>query len=70
MDCSLLRGWARCAQGQALPGRQHDALDERQVRWIYKAVTEKDPRQFQFEFALWTVAMIWAVATAAIRTCA
>jgi transposase len=33
-------------------------LNGKQVRWIYQAVTEKDPRQFQFEFALWTVAMI------------
>jgi transposase len=29
-------------------------LDGKQIEWIYRAVTNGNPRQFSFEFALWT----------------
>src|SRR5487761_1466678 len=49
-------GWqalrARKAMGR--PKR----LEAKQIRWIYNAVTMKDPLQFKLPFALWTRAQI------------
>jgi len=44
-------------KAKAIPGRP-PRLKGRQLQWLYRAITEKDPRQFRFEFALWTVGMI------------
>ena len=33
-------------------------LSGAQIRWIYKTIRDKDPRQLKFAFALWTRPMI------------
>jgi transposase len=35
-------------------GGRRPRLDTRKLAWIYRAVTEGDPRQYRFPFALWT----------------
>ena len=49
-------GWQalRCKPLSGRPRR----ITGRQMKWIYNAVTLKNPLQFKFEFALWTRAMI------------
>jgi transposase len=49
-------GWD-ALKAKPLSGRP-GLLDGRQIKWIYKAVTLKDPTQFKFPYALWTRAMI------------
>lgn len=50
-------GGVEALRAKPIPGRP-PRLTGPQLQWLYRAVTEKDPRQFQFEFALWTVGMI------------
>jgi transposase len=33
-------------------------LSAKQIRWLYKTILSGDPRQYRFEFALWTLGMI------------
>lgn len=52
-------GW-HALKARKATGRR-PILQAGQIRWIYKAVTQKDPRQFQFPFALWTRHIIRAL---------
>jgi len=49
-------GWHALRTGQR-SGRPKK-LTPSQIRWIYKTVRDKDPRQLKFTFALWTRSML------------
>ncbi len=49
-------GWHALRTGQR-SGRPKK-LSGSQIRWLYKTIRDKDPRQLKFAFALWTRAMI------------
>ncbi len=44
-------------RAKPVPGRP-PRLQGKQLRWLYKTITSKDPRQCKFEFALWTRSMV------------
>ena len=49
-------GWHALKSGKK-SGRPRK-LEGRQIRWVYNLITEGDPRQLKFPFALWTRALI------------
>jgi transposase len=52
-------GW-HALRAKPLKGRPRK-ITGRQMKWIYNAITLKNPLQFKFEFALWTRPMIRAL---------
>jgi transposase len=61
---TLFRWLARCRSGGddavregARAGRPRK-VDERLLRWLYRAITQGDPPQFQFSFCLWTLGIV------------
>ena len=52
-------GWGRLDAKKR--GGRRPLLDAKAMKWIYKIVTDGDPRQFKFKFALWTSKMIGEV---------
>jgi transposase len=52
-------GW-HALRAKPLKGRPRK-ITGHQMKWIYNAITLKNPLQFKFEFALWTRPMIRAL---------
>ncbi len=50
-------GGLAALKAKPIPGRP-PRLRGPQLQWLDRAITQKDPRQCQFEFALWTVGMV------------
>jgi transposase len=50
-------GGVAALTAKPVPGRP-PRLQGAQLRWVYQTIVDKDPRQFKFEFALWTLALV------------
>jgi transposase len=49
-------GW-HALKSKKLNGRPKK-LTGKQIQWIYKAIVQKNPQQYRFEFALWTLKLV------------
>jgi transposase len=52
-------GWGRLDAKKR--GGRRPKLEGKKLEWIYRVVTEGDPRQYRFTFALWTARMVGEV---------
>ena len=49
-------GWS-ALKSRPTPGAK-PKIDSKKMKWIFKVVSEKNPQQLKFEFALWTREMV------------
>src|SRR3954447_25292266 len=57
MACAISQWRLGALKAKPLAGRP-PKLDEKKLKWIYSTVTQKNPLQFRFQFALWTREMV------------